>query len=160
MAIPFQSQLSLGTLGDQTVLSVPLLSGSLTEDLLILSIDATMVIRGMTVTEGPLYMGFAHTDYTVAEIAEAIDTQGFLGPNLKIEEERARRLVRRWGTFRVQEVTEMIAASNGGHRRYKVRWIQQNGANPRCWLQNSSGAALTTGGVLEMDGVIYGRWLH
>ncbi len=158
--LPFQAQLSLGTLANGTVLSVPLLSGNLTEDLFIISIDSTMVIRDLTAGEGPLYMGFAHSDYSVAEIAEAIDTSGYLGPSAKIEQEQARRLVRRWGTFRGHEATSIIAESNGGHRRYKVRWVQQNGGNPRCWLQNTSGVTLTTGAVLETDGYIYGRWLQ
>ncbi len=159
VAIPFQTQLSLGTLGDQTVVRFSLLNGNLLEDLYIMSIDATLILREHTAGEGPLYTGFAHSDYSVAEIDEAIDVDGFLGPQLKIEQERARRLVRRWGTFRGLETDEIIARSDGGHRRYKVRWVQEDGANVQGWIQNSSGGALTTGTVLEVDGYIYGRWL-
>ncbi len=159
VAIPFQSQLSLGTLADLTAVRISLTSGVLLEDLFIISIDATVVLREHTAGEGPIYVGFAHTDYTVAEIKEALDVDALLGPSKKIEGEQARRLVRRWGTFRGADTTEIIALANGGNKRYRVGWTQQDGALVQGYIFNTSGAALTTGSVIEMDGVIYGRWL-
>ena len=159
VAIPFNVVLSLGTIGDLTVQKLALLGGNLLEDLFIYSVDAVMTLRGHTAGEGPISVGIAHTDYSVGEIAEALDVGALLGPQLKIERERAGRLVRKWGLFRGLQTNEIIAKSDGRYQRYKVRWTQQDGADVNCWVQNQSGSALTTGTVLEIEGVLYGRWL-
>jgi len=155
--IPLNAAQVLGTLGDNTVLKIAMFGGNLTEDLFIKAIKGTWTIRGLTATEGPLSFGIAHSDYTVAEIAEALDAGSLLGPASKIEGERARRLVRKIGTFSGAATEETV--NNGNPVYTRVGWTQQDGADVNLWVQNQSGATLTTGATLEFLGDLYGKWL-
>ncbi len=154
MAIPFQTQLPLLTLANGTVLVVAATS-ALGEDLFVISVDSQITIRGLTAGETPIYVGLNHSDYTVAEIAEALDV-ALTDPNDKIEQERSRRLVRRIGVFAGPDVDQHM--NQGVSTRTKCLFTVGNDFNLEIFARNQSGAALTTGSVLEISGTIYGRW--
>ncbi len=158
VAIPFTAAQSLGTLGDNTFLKVAVLNGNLTEDLQVISLDLTANLTGHTAGEGPINFGFAHSDYTVAELAEAVPTTSLLGPADKISQERSRRLVRQIGVFRGLNSDEGF--NDGRMKRVRAGWVQQDGVDLNLWVVNRSNAALTTGSVFEAQGLVYGRWLH
>lgn len=158
VAIPINVAQSLGTLGDDVVIKIGMQGANLTEDLFIYSIEGTHTIRDATAGEGPLLVGFAHDDYSVSEIAEATDVGStMLGPSDKIESERARRLVRKIGTFRGREAEETL--NEGSPIKTRVKWTQQDGGDPSLFIQNRSNAALAGGTVYEFEGYIYGKWL-
>ncbi len=157
--LPVNGAQLLGTLADGGLLKIALLGGNLLEDLFIISADLTITIRDLTPGQGPIMIGFAHSDYGTSEIVETLGV-AVLGPQQKIEQERANRLVRRWGVFDGQVSEDKIAAADGGPRRYKIRWTQQDGADLNAWAWNNSGAALsTTDPTVEIDGFVYGKWL-
>ncbi len=154
VAIPFDQQLALATLNDNIVLSASTI-GVLTEDLFVISVDATWSLRGHTATEGPIEVGFAHGDLTDTEIAEALDAS-VLDPSDIIAGERARRPVRRSGKFSGLSTEEVLA--NGEQIRTKCKFTIGSGKNFDLWASNRSGANLTTGTIVEVQGTIYGRW--
>ncbi len=154
--IPFQVQFSLGALVNDVVISSDMLPSVFTEDFWCSSVYATWAIRGLTPTEGPISVGLAHNDYTVTEIAEATDVT-LTGPGSKIEQERSRRLVRKVGTFRGLESNEIL--KNGVDIRTGMKFTIEDGKMIEVWAQNRSAATLTTGAVVEVEGVAYGRWL-
>ncbi len=164
VAIPVQGSFALTTLADQAVLSADLFSAALTEDLFVISTEITAQIRGVTAGEGdPSTLGLAHGDYQDTEIAEAL-TVKLLGPGNKIEQERARRLVRKIGVFQASNVnveTELKMIGKGGspNPKTKVRFVIQSAKTMKIWIQNRSGGVLTTGQILEFDGMVYGRWI-
>ncbi len=165
VAIPVEGNVTLSTLGSQAVLSANLVEGTLTEDLYVISSDLSATITGLTAGEGaPMDIGIAHSDYSDTEIKENLDVV-LLGPGSKIELERTRRLVRKVGVANLsvsdtlQSVLSMIG--KGGSRIIRTKWkfTVQSGKTLDIWIQNRSGATLTTGATFRWSGTVYGRWL-
>ncbi len=165
VTIPFSNSVVLDTLADNTVLLQDL-TGSLGEDLFWISLDISASIRGLTAGQGdPMTLIAAHGDYTSGEVLEALDVT-LVDPDDKIEQERARRLVRKVGVFQQEGQMDdtftglrMKGPRGGGSViRQKTGWSIGDGHAPAIGLHNRSGAALSSGAVMEFDGNIYGRW--
>ncbi len=165
VAIPVQGSKAIGALADQAVITGDLMGGNFTEDFYAISADLSMVINGITAGEGdPSTALVAHRDYSDVEIAEAL-TVNLLGPGNKIEQEKARRLVRRVGKF--QSITglntdvslKMEGKGGAPNPRIKLGFVVQSGKTLGFGIQNRSGAVFTTGASVEVDGVIFGRWI-
>ncbi len=155
VAIPFQAVATLGTLNTDVVIAADALGNALGEDLFVLSVACNAAIRGLTGGEGPLTIGFAHSDLSVGEIAEALAAE-VSDPDDIIAKERARRPVRRHGTFSGLSTEE--ALDNGQTKKTTMKFSIGDGFNISCWVQNRSGANLTTGASVVFDGTIFGRW--
>lgn len=156
VAIPFNEEVALGALADDTVGSDAILA-SLVEDLYVISIDAQCAWGGHSIGEGPLQVGYSHGDYTVAEIEECLDAN-VVDPDDKIANEHSRRLVRRLGTFSGVATDEVL--NDGKKIRTKLKFTIGDGKNLQFWYYNQSGAPLTTGSFLRLHGTIYGKWLR
>ncbi len=154
VAIPFTGALALSTLADETVSKVAL-TAAFGEDIYIISVDITPSIRGHTAQEVPIFIGLNHGDLSVGEILEAINAE-LTDPDDIIAKERARRPVRKIGGFSGSLAEPII--NDGKKIRQKVGFSVGDGHTLDLWAKNQSGAALTTGGIIEFDGVIYGRW--
>ncbi len=153
-AIPFSDQLALSTLGEDTILSkAP--TGAVTESYFAISVDTLWAIRGHTVQEGPIVVGWAHGDLSVSEIKEALVAE-LIDPSNIIVREHARRPVRRSGIFIGTLSHEVL--NDGRPIRTPMRFTIDTGHTWQYFAFNQSGAALTTGTVLEVHGVMYGRW--
>ncbi len=162
-AIPFDSNLALVTLANDALLSTDVFPGVLTEDFYALSADINASIEGLTAGEGdPMFGGFAHGDYSDAEIEENLEVS-FLGPGDKIAQERARRLVRKTGMFAppttASTVMRLFGPSGSGQIRTKLKFVINSNKNLSFWIINKSGTALTTGAGLRFQGTVYGRWI-
>ncbi len=130
VAAPINSSVSLSTLGNNTVISVDLVS-SLVEDMYIMSVDLAWSIRGLTAGETPLQVGLAHGDYSVTEVLENLDASS-LDPDDKIDQERVRRLVRRVGVFNETGATDM-PLNDGKEIRTKVKFTVGDGKSFDAW---------------------------
>ncbi len=163
VAIPISGTLNLLTLANETVLVDDVFGGNLTEDLYVMSVDLNAEIINLTAGEGdPHTCGFAHGDYTVTEIKEALEVQ-LLGPGSKIEQERARRLIRKTGIYvaetEAQTKLNLKGRAGDGQIRTKIKFMVQSGKTLSMWVFNESGAALTTGASVRWQGTVYGRWV-
>ncbi len=157
VAIPVEGSLSLSTLAFGAVLESGLIGSDLTEDLYAISVDLDVEVTGLTAGEGePMMVYVAHSDYSSTEINEHIDVT-FLGPGNKIEQERARRLVRIVGQLKSE--SEAATRLKMPTKRTKLKFVIQNGKILSIAVNNRSGAALTTGATLRWSGKIYGRWI-
>ncbi len=156
-AIPFGSGLTLGTLGNGTVLTSQALDAAMAENYFCTSVDLQYSIFGATPTEGPIEVGINHDDYSVTEIAEALDAE-VVDPGNKIAMERARRLVHSHAKFPVALANESL--NNGLEKRYTVKWMIQQGHQLGVWARNKSGTALTTGAIISITGVMHGYWRY
>lgn len=156
VAIPFSVSLALLTLADDTVLLGDFVP-TLLEDLFVISVDGEWVLDGMTPGEGPVEVGIAHGDYTDAEVEECLSAE-LNDPDNLILAERARRKIRRVGSFWVQSANE--ALGDGRTIRTKCRFMVGDGHTLAFFAANRSSAALTTAGSLNIQGTIYGRWVR
>ncbi len=156
VAIPFSMQIPLSTLADATVIQADILGSALGEDLFVISIDAMFTLKDLTAGEVPLQVGFSHSDLSVGEVNEALNAE-LTDPDDIIQKERARRPVRRAGTFNLGSIGDLELA-DGVPQRTKMKFSVGDGHNISAWLANKSGATLTTGAIMHCNGTIYGRW--
>ncbi len=164
VAIPVDASVTIGALGSKSVAVADLMGGNLTEDFFAISADIQAELNGLTAGEGdPSMVVLAHGDYSAAEIAEHLVVK-LLGPGNKIEQERARRLVRKVGPMYGNELESQTSMSLGGRSgpgmtRTKLKFMIQSGKTLDIGLYNNSGATLTTGASMRVTGTIYGRWV-
>ncbi len=155
VAIPFTTRLTLSTLLSSTVIKVSALGNAFGEDFYCHQVTANYALSGATPTEGPLSIGYTHGDLSVAEVLEAI-TAELTDPDDIIAKERARRPVRKVGNFPVQAADETFR--DGAMVRTGLGFSVGNDHKLDFWALNNSGATLTTGAIIDVDGVLYGRW--
>ncbi len=146
--------LTLGALADNTVVIVDVSGSDFDREMFLLSAKITSSLRNLTAGEGPIHVGFAHSDYTAAEINEWFNANNFLSAD-KVEQEQGRRLCRDIGVFNGLSTEESLA--DGRPMSTKLRFLAQEGANLTYWARNSSGATLTTGGIIEFNGKIFAK---
>ncbi len=158
VALPVQGSLALSTLADQLVLKANVHTGVFSEDFFCISADLQVMVRGLTSGQGePSSWGVNHSDYTAVEVAEHLAVS-LLGRGSKIEQERLRRLVRNGAQMIHLTAEDELIPLDRSHR-VKCKFMIQEGFALEIWIQNRSGAALTTGAILEWNGTIYGRWV-
>jgi len=112
------------------------------------SSEQVWAIENLNTGEGPLVVGYAHSDYTVTEIKEAIDASASIDPGLKIERERANRLVRIVGVI----TSDVDRLNDGRPLKTRLNWLITPGDEVNIFALNDSGATLTTGAVLHITG--------
>lgn len=155
VAIPFSATITLGTLGSTIVVAEDALGAALGEDIYMISVKANYTLLGHTATEGPIHVGFAHDDLSVTEIGEALDAE-LTDPDDIIQRERARRPVRRVGSFPCLSTNE--ALNDGVEVKTPLKFSVGDGHNLSCWARSYHASNLTTGSKVKIDGTIFGRW--
>lgn len=153
VAIPVSATITLATLADVTVLAQALTG--LTQEVNLISCDLTWSLTNATGGEGPLIVGLSHGIYTVAQILEFIQASPTNKSDL-IAMERAKRKIRQVGNFVVNASDEVMNDSKP--IRTKLRFDLDEGAELDAWVFNRSGATLTTGALIRINGTIYARW--
>ncbi len=144
-------ELALSTLASDTAVVTDVTSNS-TATYRVISVSATWGLSGGTVNEGPLTVGFCHSDYTVTEIKECLEAQSSISPGQKIEREQANRLVRIVGVLTEAQPT----LNDGKPIKTRLNWLMAASSdNLSMFVYNEDTAALTTGGVVHCQGSLY-----
>ncbi len=155
VAIPFDVSITLGTLASELALKTAIFASALTRGLFCISADVYWSTDELTTTDGPLLVGIAHDDLTVAEIVEALNAE-LSDPSDIIQRERARRPVRRSGMF--SGLTSHQTLNNGNVIRTTLKFSVHDESNLAVFCMNKSGATLTTGAFIKAVGVLFARW--
>ncbi len=119
-------------------------------------------IRNLTLGEGPVSCGFAHSDYTAAEIEECLEAAASWAQADQIANEQRRRKVRRVAVMAhlTGAATGEVVANDGVEIFTKLGWKIEDGQTMATWARNQDGAApLTVGGALTFSGIIAVRML-
>ncbi len=148
----------MATTGDGAV-NTPTGFATMGEDIYCISMDVEARIRGLTAGQLPIGLVAAHGDLTAAEIAEALDAS-LSDPDDIIQREHARRPVRRIDTFNAygDPAAVDVALGDGSKVRQKLGFSIGDGHFLAIVGHNRSGAVLTTGAIITVDGTLYGRW--
>ncbi len=158
VALPVQGESVVGTPLDNGLIKANIMTGVFTEDFYAISADIQPIVTGLTSGQGePMSWGISHSDYLVAEVTEHLGVT-LLGRGSKIEQERLRRLVRNGGQLVHLTAEDELVPLDRSHR-IKLRFLVQEGFALEIWLQNRSGATLTTGATFRWHGIIYGKWI-
>ncbi len=109
------------------------------------------------VIDDNMTFGIAHSDYTSAEIEEAVESSGAIDLGDKIQQERANRLVRLIGTISgANPVAQAgIQFNDGRPVKTKLNWDISIGKTLVLWMRNSSGVVWTTGSFLTATGEMW-----
>ncbi len=157
VAMPVAGSVLPSTLTSGTVIKSPLIE-NLAEDFFAISADLTWTIRDGTVNEGPLQIGLAHGDYTVAEIKEWLDVDLSNPANL-IAREQGGRKCRRTGFFQQGLGAAGEVLNDGKMIRTRLKFLMNDGVSLDFWVHNQSGASLSGGATVIVSGTVYGRWI-
>ncbi len=145
--------LSLGTLAANTLVGADF--DEVTQGkMLVSSIVATYSLDLITLGQGPIAFGIAHSDYSDGEIQAVFDATQSWQPGSKTEQEIAKRLVRQIGVFVSDgEAGGDVQFNDGRPMKTKLNWLLQTGDTLKLWAFNTSASALsTTIPVVRMDG--------
>ncbi len=113
-------------------------------------------LRGLTVGEGPIQVGYSHSNLTTTMIAEKLDS-AVSDPGQILLMEHSRRPVRQVGF--ISGIAANQSLNDGQNVRTKIKFIVGETHRINFWARNLSGASLTTGAVLDIAGTIFARWL-
>ncbi len=145
--------LGLGALANEGVIAADMTAFS--QDYYAISAEILWSLRSATAGEGPIYVGLASGDLSVAEIIEALDASPISASD-RVAKERSTRPVRWAGVFAVIGTDETL--NDGKAIKTPLRFPLANSQNLQVWARNESGSTLTSGQVIEVHGKLYGRW--
>lgn len=148
-----RGELSLATLADKTALVVQILN-AVEDPYYMISADTLIAIEGLTVGDGPLIVGLAHGDYSVAEIKEAIENKNMFTSD-QIAIEQGRRKVRETGIL-IANASEFVM-NDGKSVRTKLKFRLEVGQVLNAFVYNDSGSPLTTGAEFQLHGKVYAK---
>ncbi len=152
-AIPVNANLALTTLADTVVLGQVLTA--LSQDAWAISAKLTYALRGLTAGQGPLRVVLFSNDLSVAEVGEALDASP-VSESDRVARERASRPVRQVGMFAGDATEETL--NDGKPISTKLNWAIANSSEINMGIRNESGAPLTTGAVVEVNGFVFINW--
>ncbi len=139
---------SLGTLAASTGIVSQNVS-TVNERTLVSSLVATWTMSGFTVGDniGPIEVGVAHGDYSLAEIEAVLElTTGWNEGNLT-SQELSKRKIRRIGVFEAPAGGGLgaVVLNEGKSIKTKLNWILLQGQTLQYWAYNmGTGAVATT----------------
>ncbi len=144
--------LALLTLAEQALVGANY-DETLDEEGFLLSQESLWSSEGFTVGEGPVFVGFAHSDYTDAEIEEVIENTGSWSRGNKIAQEQSKRLIRTVGVFPLTASEETL--NDGKPIKTTIRWNATTGQTLKLWAYNRGTNPLTTGGQIHAQGHVW-----
>ncbi len=106
---------------------------------------------------GPLMVGYAHSDYTAAEIEEFIENLGSWNEGDQIAQERGRRKIKVVGIFQNPDGPTVSFVLNDGKPIYtKLNWMLLQGQNISTWGYNlGTQPFATTDPEVRVQGKVY-----
>ncbi len=137
----------LSTLGANLALSAAV-TGAADGAYRVISMKTAWDLVGLTALDGPILVGYAHSDYTDVEIEECIEASAAISVGNKIAQEQANRLVRIVGSLNEASSDEL---NDGLPVTTKLNWLIPIGDNVNIFAYND-GQAMTTGAVAKCTG--------
>ncbi len=139
---------SLGGLGANTGI-VQAFDGTVSERTFVSSIVASWSMQGWTDTDntGPITVGLAHGDYTLAEIEAWVEQAGAATweEGDLIAREVSDRKIRKVGTFGSAGggLLGSVVLNDGRNIKTKLNWILNAGQGIQMWAYNNGSAAVS-----------------
>lgn len=155
VAIPFEKGVAYLALTNMNIGQAGIFDSTFDSNFYAVSAYIAVANKDHTAGEGPLEVGLSHSDYTTAEIQEKLNATGNTRGD-QIAQERRRRKVRSVGYLPGAEVSNEM--NDGKPVRVGLKFVILQDDNLNVWVRNH-GPTLTTGGDLQVTGVLYGRWM-
>ncbi len=146
--------LALSTLANNTALSTNL-GDTVNEKAYAISVESTHSLRDGAVSQGNILCGWAHSDYTTAEIEEWIENSGGWDAGDMISQEIAKRKIRMVGGFGSDPEDRFL--NDGKMIKTRLGFYLNQGQTLKMWVYNRTGATLTTGAQYLVNGHVWLR---
>ncbi len=117
------------------------------------SCDQIWALRGNTAGNGPLTVGYAHSDFSVTEIKEAIEAAASISLGDQVAQERSNRKVRIIGTFTGEGTDEVL--NDGKPIKTRLNWAIPIGKAVNIFAYSEDGTTRDTGGVIDATGKMW-----
>ncbi len=145
------SVVTMATTAAQVALSQALTAASTSGPYRCISVIASWRSQELTDADGPLIVGYAHSDYSVTEIKECIEASASIDQGDKVAQERANRLVRVVGTLG-QAVDDEL--NNGAPIKTRLNWLIGIGDTVNAFVYND-GITMSTGALVRINGSLW-----
>ncbi len=102
--------------------------------------------------------GFAHSDYSAAEVEECLEAGATMDLGNKVAQEQANRLVRQIGTISGPSAgvgSSGFSFNDGKPIKTRLNWLMAIGDRLNLWIRNSSGVIWTTGSSVTIVGDLW-----
>jgi len=150
--VRYSSELALSTLASDTALTAAVF-GAADGAYRLISLKGTYAIRGLSAGEGPVTIGWAHSDYSVTEIKECLEAVSAISQGDKIANEKTNRLIRTIGTFPAAVASSAgISLNEGRPWKTRLNWLIAVGDSVVFFVFNEDTGALSTGAIVNMQG--------
>ena len=129
-----------------------------TSTLRVTSINASYAWSDKAIVDDGAQFGWAHSDYSAAEIEECLEASASMDVGDKVSQERGNRLVREIGVIGGASTNTANAGASfndGRPVKTKLNWLLSIGDTLSLWVRNSSGTVYTTGSTLVASGNIW-----
>ncbi len=139
-------QLEIGTLGPKVAVKENL-SQVVVDTTRVSSVKCVYALANWTpiADVGPIMFGWAHSDYTNAEIEGFLEAAASWDLGDKIAKEVRSRLVRIVGVFDLpQAVTDAVRVNDGRPIRTKLNWMLAEGDTLSLWAYNMGDGSVAT----------------
>ncbi len=139
-------RLDLGTLAANTLIGTDL-TDKVEEPVYVSSVKAAYTMDQFTpITDaGPVLCGWAHSDYTNAEIEAWVENAGSWSQGDKVQQEIANRKIKQIGIFDLSVLTDGWARiRDGATFTTKIGWVLIEGQTLKFWCYNMGLAAVGT----------------
>ncbi len=138
------------TTGAQVALTTAL-TGSADGAYRCMSVKASWRSQELTDADGPLVVGYAHSDYSVTEIKEFIESSAAISVGDKVAQEKSNRLIRIVGTLG-DAVDDVL--NDGKLISTKLNWLMPIGKAVNAFAYND-GITMTTGALVRINGTMW-----
>ncbi len=118
-----------------------------------ITMKQVFTLRGNTAGNGPMTVGYAHDDYSVTEIKEAIEAAAAISLGDMVAREQSNRKVRIIGTFPGLLSEETL--NDGRPVSTKLNWAIPIGKAVNIFVYNEDGSTRDTGGIVDATGTIW-----
>ncbi len=138
--------MDVGTLGSKVVVSANV-GDTLIEKAWLSSVKATYSLQEYTPAagDGPLLIGLAHSAYTSAQIEAWIESGGSWDSGNQVDQEIARRKIRRIGIFKNPSGVGLNEVLNDGKPiTTKCNWQLTTGQTVRFWVYNMGESGISS----------------
>lgn len=154
----FNHDFALGAFAGETLIG-SLLPDAVTETTFCTSVRATWSLGDFPAgdNDGPILVGWAHGDYSDAEVESWLEATSTWEVGNLIAQELMRRKIKIVGTFPVQSAQNTTAVNvmnDGRPVKTKLNWMLQTGQILRAWAFNE-GTGTITSGTIHCHGVAH-----
>ncbi len=148
--------IALGALAARTVILFPALA--LEEDFRMLKSEIWAILDDHANGDGAkIVLGLACAELSLAEVEEALEINGPINRNDRLQEERATRPV--WLIEGFEEKSD-ASVQRMAKQEWKKRWTFSNADGWNFFIYNQSNGPLTTGSTVRISATHYGVWVQ